>query len=50
MARGQRVAHAEDRAEGVGARAQVADLAQRLQRVLLLLQRIVLRDRPCRGW
>ena len=35
-----RVAHARDRAEQVGARAQVRDLAQELQRVLLGLDRI----------
>ena len=34
------VAHARDRAEQVGARAQVRDLAQELQRVLLGLDRI----------
>ena len=37
---GQSVAHAEDRAEGVAADSQVADVAEKLQRVSLLLQRI----------
>ena len=36
----QRVADAEDGAEGVRARAQVGDLAQELHRVPLLLERI----------
>ena len=45
----QRIAHPEDRAERVRARPQMADLAQGLERVLLLLQRIVLRDPPRRG-
>ena len=38
---GKRVAHAEDGAEGIRAPAQVADLAQELEAVALLLQRVL---------
>jgi hypothetical protein len=37
----RRVAHAQHRADRVGARPQVRDRAQELERVALLLQRVV---------